>query len=398
MESLLFLCHRIPYPPNKGDKIRSFHFLRHLALHYRIYLGTFIDDPTDEAWRTKLREYCIDCCVVSIDPRWRKLLCLRGFLTGEPLGLPYYRDAGLRVWVDQVLRDVKPARVLVFSSTMAQYLPAESYAQARTVVDFVDVDSEKWRAYADRQSWPLNAVYRREARLLRTYEEKIARRAAAAVFVSEPEAMLFSSLLGTPSSTVCHVDNGVDLDFFHPDANLPSPYNPAAEVCVFTGAMDYWANIDAVTWFADEVWPRLRELHRDVEFWIVGSNPAVEVRNLGRRPGIHVTGSVPDVRPYVQHASVVVAPLRIARGIQNKVLEGMAMNKPVVGTPEAFEGIRVTQDAFLRICNGAAEFATATHEVLATHAGTNLPGPRRFVEGNHDWGANLRRLHELVEG
>lgn len=397
MDNLLFLCHRIPYPPNKGDKIRSFHFLQHLATRYRVHLGTFIDDPADEAWRDKVREYCADLCAVRIDPRWRRLLSLRGLLTGEPLGLPYYRDRGLATWVRRVLVEAKPRSALVFSSTMAQYLPDEAYRTMRTVVDFVDVDSEKWLAYAAAKPWPLSAIYRREGRRLRDYETGIARRAAASVFVSAPEAELFGSLLDPPLPTVRHVDNGVDLEYFHPDDTLPSPYVRGARVCVFTGAMDYWANVDAVAWFADEVFPRIQAACPSVEFWIVGSRPAPDVRALGQRPGIHVTGTVPDVRPYVQHALAVVAPLRIARGIQNKVLEGMAMNKPIVGTRAAFEGIRCGAHPALCVTDEPARFAEATVRFLQPGPSPAVDGPRRYVEATHDWRTNLTKLDTLLE-
>ncbi|MGD9604476.1 MAG: TIGR03087 family PEP-CTERM/XrtA system glycosyltransferase, partial [Gammaproteobacteria bacterium] len=288
-------------------------------------------------------------------------------------------------------------RALVFSSTMAQYLPAETYRTTRTVVDFVDVDSEKWLAYAAAKPWPLSALYRREGLRLRDYETVIARRAAASVFVSAPEAELFGSLLAPPLPSVQHVDNGVDLAYFHPDDGRPSPYAPDARVCVFTGAMDYWANVDAVTWFADEVLPRIRAACPATEFWIVGSRPAPEVRALAQRTGIHVTGTVPDVRPYVQHARVVVAPLRIARGIQNKVLEGMAMNKPIVGTTAAFEGIRCGTHPALCVTDEPARFAQATERFLQPGPPAAIDGVRCYVEATHDWRTNLTKLDTLLE-
>ncbi len=394
MDSLLFLCHRIPYPPHKGDKIRSYHFLQFLAQHYRVYLGTFIDDPADEKHRDKIREYCADLCAISISPRWRKLYSLRGMLTGEALGLPYYRSPQLSRWVQQTLRIAKPQRALVFSSTMAQFLPPQE--ALRTVVDFVDVDSEKWRAYAALKRWPISLVYRREAARLLHYEKQVAASVAASVFVSAPEAQLFNSLLDAPLRSVSHVDNGVDHAYFCADSTLNNPYAPDVPVMVFTGAMDYWANIDAVSWFANEVFPSVRARNSTAEFWIVGSRPTVQVRRLGEQSGIRVTSAVPDIRPYLQHARVVVAPLRIARGIQNKVLEGMAMSKWIVGTTAAFEGIALKDCAELRVADDAASFAQACLETLASNS-PPADACRAYVVRAHDWQNNLQKLHALLE-
>ena len=398
MDSLLFLCHRIPYPPNKGDKIRSYHFLQFLAQHYRVYLGTFIDDPADEQHRDKVRGYCADLCAISINPAWRRLLSLRGLVTGEALGLPYYRHSYMRQWVECTLRSVNPARALVFSSTMAQYLLPQKMSTLRTVIDFVDVDSEKWRAYASKKRWPVNLVYQREANRLLDYEKHLAKRAAASVFVSAAEARLFNSLLDAPLSSVSHVDNGVDLAYYRADPTLSNPYPTGVPILVFTGAMDYWANVDAVTWFAATVLPTVRAQMAAAEFWIVGSRPTAEVRELGERSGIRVTGAVPDIRPYLQHARVVVAPLRIARGIQNKVLEGMAMSKMIVGTTAAFEGIELKHGAALRVADDATTFAQTCLELLGPEARhVTADSSRHYVERAHDWQANLQKLRAHLE-
>lgn len=396
MDKLLFLCHRIPYPPNKGDKIRSFHFLEYLARHYRVYLGTFIDDPDDERWVEKVREYCADLHATTINPTWRKIWSLRGMFTGEALGLPYYRDARLRGWVERVLRDQHPGRALVFSSTMAQYLIPTGHAHSRLVVDFVDVDSEKWRAYAVTKPWPISWIYRREASRLRAYEQRVARDADASVFVSAPEAELFNSLLDVPLSRVSHVENGVDVEYFRPDDSFANPYT-AKSIMVFTGAMDYWANADAVAWFAEEILPEIRVNRPEAEFWIVGARPTPRVKALGEYPGVCVTGAVPDIRPYLQHANLVVAPLRIARGIQNKVLEAMAMNKPVVGTTAAFEGISTANNPTLRVADDAPAYARRCIECLRDANTTpTADSGRAYVVRAHDWTANLHKLHQLL--
>lgn len=395
MESLLFLCHRLPYPPNKGDKIRSWHFLQHLSARYRVHLGTFIDDPVDEQYREHVAGHCASLHAPRFEPRWRRLASMRGLLTGEALSLPYYRDAGMRAWVQRVLHEVRPRRILVFSSAMGQYLPAQG-AGVRTVVDFVDVDSEKWRAYAAGAPWPASLIYGREARRLFAWERALAERADASIFVSAQEAQLFNSLLPRPLPGVAHVDNGVDLDYFRPDPALPPPFTGQAKSLVFTGAMDYWANVDAVTWFASEVWPRVRAGLPEAEFWIVGARPHPRVRALDQAHGIRVTGTVPDVRPYLQHARAVVAPLRIARGIQNKVLEAMAMDKQVVGTSAAFEGIAAGDDTTLRTRDTPEGFAAACLDLLQA-AQPLTSGARAQVQGSHAWDTQLARLDALLE-
>ncbi|MEN9727181.1 MAG: hypothetical protein RL434_1547 [Pseudomonadota bacterium] len=395
MDSLLFLCHRLPYPPNKGDKIRSWHFLQHLAGRYRIHLGTFIDDPDDDQYRDFVASHCVDLYAPRLDPRRRKLASLQGLLTGEALSLPYYRNSGMLAWVNKVLAEVRPQRIFVFSSAMGQYLPTQT-GQARTVVDFVDVDSEKWRAYAASTAWPARLLYRREADRLLAWEGTLAARADASLFVSRQEAELFNSLLPRPLSGVAHVDNGVDLEYFRPDPALPPPFAGQAKSLVFTGAMDYWANVDAVTWFASDAWPRVRSKVPDAEFWIVGARPHPRVRALDGQEGIRVTGTVPDVRPYLQHADAVVAPLRIARGIQNKVLEAMAMDKSVVGTRAAFEGIAASDSTSLHTEDDPLAFAEACCRLL--HSRSASAGEARAqVRKSHAWATKLARLDALLE-
>ncbi|MDP1605282.1 MAG: TIGR03087 family PEP-CTERM/XrtA system glycosyltransferase [Rhodocyclaceae bacterium] len=206
---------------------------------------------------------------------------------------------------------------VIFSSVMADYLP--DMARLPTLVDFVDMDSAKWRQYATMHRWPLSWLYRREGERLLSFERDVAARARHAFFVTEAECDLFRSAAPECAGRVDAMCNGVDAEFFSPDHALASPYRDDEIPIVFTGATDYWPNVDAVVWFAGEVLPRLRARHPAVRFYIVGRSPDPAVQALASE-GIVVTGTVDDVRPYLAHAAVVVAPLRIARGIQNKVL------------------------------------------------------------------------------
>ena len=396
MESLLFLCHRIPYPPNKGDKIRSFHILKFLAEHYRVHLGTFIDDEADLRHVDQVRAWCADLHAVQISPRARRLLSLTGLITGEALSLPYYREAGLRDWLRQTMRRARPTLAFVYSSAMAQYVMGQEFSGVKRIVDFVDVDSEKWRAYAAMKPWPMSWVYGREADRLLAFERKVADEVDSCVFVSGDEARLFERLRGLPAANVHAVNNGVDLDYFSAAANFANPYPSGAPVLVFTGAMDYWANADAVTWFATEIFPRVRAKVPAAEFWIVGTRPTPEVRQLERLPQVRVTGAVDDIRPYLAHAKAAVAPMRIARGVQNKVLEAMAMGKPVVGTPAAFEGLSLEGRYTALTAEEASAFAGRCVELLGNAHDEFGPVGRDYVMAHHDWSVNMRRLHSLM--
>jgi len=332
---LLYLVHRMPYPPNKGDKVPSYHLLRHLAERHEVHLGTFIDDPEDEAHVDTVRAWCADAHFSRLHPRTARWKSLRGLLSGEPLGLPYYRDASLRDWVAQTVARHRLDGVLVFSSTMAQY--AEGLGLP-TWVDFVDLDSAKWTAYADRHRWPLSWLYAREGRQLLAYERRVATWAQASFFVTEAECALFREAAPESAHRVQALCNGVDAEFFAPAASRTSPFPSDVLPLVFTGAMDYWPNVDAVTWFVQDMLPRLKADWPALRFYIVGRSPTQAVKALAG-PDVEVTGTVPDVRPYLQHASLVVAPLRLARGIQNKVLEAMAMARPVVAASPCVQAI-----------------------------------------------------------
>jgi sugar transferase (PEP-CTERM/EpsH1 system associated) len=391
-EGLLFLAHRIPYPPNKGDKIRSFHLLRHLSARHDIHLGAFVDDPDDWQYRDALKPYCASIKLFPLNPRRAKLASLVGLLTGEALTLPYYRSRELARWADGLAASGTVTRGLAFSSAMAQFMPA---GLARRVLDMVDVDSDKWTQYAPTQRWPLSWVYAREGRKLAEWEARVAQNFDATLLVSNDEAALLQQRVPQARSKIGAFENGVDADYFSPARDYPNPYASDVRGVVFTGAMDYWPNIDAVTWFADRIFPAVRETVPSAQFTIVGSRPTEAVVALARQPGVIVTGSVPDVRPWIAHAACAVAPLRIARGVQNKVLEAMAMARPVVASAQAAEGIRAEAGRDFILAQGEADFAQAVIAQLQT-AGTPAAA-RDCILKNYDWTRNLRAIDPLFE-
>ena len=393
---LLYLVHRIPYPPNKGDKIRSFHFLQALAAQYQIYLGTFIDDADDRQYTEALKPFCQDACYIDLDPKTGKILSLQGFVTNEALSLPYYRNRVLQDWVDSTIREQGIERVLIFSSPMAQYV--EKYPNLRRVADFVDVDSDKWQQYASSKTWPASWVYKREAEKLLAYEQRIAAQVDATLFVSEQEADLFKALAPESAGKIGFVNNGVDISRFDPELSYERPFSADQQAIVFTGAMDYWANVDAVKWFAEQVFPLVKQSQATAKFYIVGSKPAKEVLQLAEHdPNVIVTGRVEDVRPYVAHATLVVAPLRIARGIQNKVLEAMAMAKPIVASSAAMEGIPGNSDVLVAIADAPEDFAGRVLAFLQQPV-QSVPVNRRYVEADFSWAQNGQRLCRLLAG
>jgi sugar transferase (PEP-CTERM/EpsH1 system associated) len=392
VEGLLFLAHRIPYPPNKGDKIRSFHLLRHLGKRHEVHLGAFVDDPDDWQYRDALEPYCASIRLLPLNPRRARLASLVGLLTGEALTLPYYRNRELARWAQELADAGKVARGVAFSSAMAQFMPT---GLSRRVLDMVDVDSDKWSQYAATQRWPLAWVYAREGRKLAEWEARVAQDFDATLLVSRDEAALLQRRAPAARHKIGVFENGVDADYFSPARDYPNPFAPGVQGVVFTGAMDYWPNIDAVTWFAERIFPAVRHAEPAAQFTIVGSRPGEAVRSLARQPGVVVTGSVPDVRPYLAHAACVVAPLRIARGVQNKVLEAMAMARPVVASTQAAEGIRAEAGRDFFLAEGEAEFAHAVVARLQTFS--PVACARDCILAHYDWARNLGAIDPLFE-
>jgi len=395
MATLLYLVHRIPYPPNKGDKIRSFHLLRHLAARHQVYLGCFIDDEADHAYVAELERYCAGVKALAIAPRRARLASLSALLTGEALSCAYWRSAELARWVAEVVHRHAIGQAVVFSSAMAQYvLP---HAQLRLITDFCDVDSAKFAQYAQEHRGPRAWVYRREARRLLDWEAQVARRSVVSAFATEAESDLFESLAPGVAQHRLAIENGVDTAYFAP-AERTSPFDAEVVPLVFTGAMDYWPNIDAVTWFARDVLPRVAEVEPRVRFVVVGMNPSPAVQALAADPRIWVTGKVADVRPFVQHARAVVAPLRVARGIQNKVLEAMALARPVVVSTASAAGLRGRSGEEFAVAEAADEWAARVLELLDPERAEAMGlRARARILADRDWERNLAALDAWLE-
>ncbi len=398
-ESLLFLSHRIPYPPNKGDKIRSFHILKHLSKTYKVFLGTFVDDKDDWQYLGELEQYVEEHCCRPLNPLWAQLKGVTAFVRQQPISNPYYFDQKLQKWVDQIVKREQPKKLFLYSSSMAQYVTDVRYQNHSRIIDFVDVDSDKWRQYAENKTGIMKWVYQREHKYLFKLERTIAEQFDASIFVSDQEAALFKQMAPESQAKIEGVSNGVDLDYFSDTAQLVNPYPKEKPVVVFTGAMDYWANVDAVQWFCDKVLPLIKEKNPSAQFYIVGINPNPQVINLGKIEGVTVTGKVDDIRPYIHFAATAVAPLQIARGIQNKVLEAMANSTPVVATSAAMEGIAIPADLNLLIQDNPSQFANTVVSLLDPQKAAEIGERcRAVVEQNFSWGACLQRLDRILKG
>ena len=394
MANLLYLVHRLPYPPNKGDKVRSYHLLKHLAARHKVYLGTFVDDPDDTQHLPVVQRMCAGMLAVPLNPKAAKIRSLSALMTGEPLSLAYYRAPVLADWVADTRARHQIDATVVFSSVMAQYAPASDSPDALPLlVDFVDVDSEKWAQYATQRTWPMSWVYAREGRTLLAYERALASRATRSFFVTEKETDLFRRLAPECTNRLQAIGNGVDSEFFSPDPLRQNPFKAGDIPIVFTGAMDYWPNIDAVTWFASEVLPALQAQRPNVRFVVVGRSPPPAIQALASDV-VTVTGTVPDVRPYLQHAAVVVAPMRLARGVQNKILEAMAMGRPVVAAAECVSAIDAEEGEGLVAASSVAEYEGAIDGLLRNDAQATAMGERgrACVLRGYSWDAHLTAI------
>jgi sugar transferase (PEP-CTERM/EpsH1 system associated) len=390
--NILYLAHRIPYPPDKGDKIRSFHQISHLSKEHTVHLACLIDEKGDVQYVKELQRYCASVGVVYRKQLVKKLLAAHALLTNKPLSVACFYSKELQKQITRCIITEKIDVIFVFSSAMAEYVWRVEHIPK--MIDFVDVDSEKWRLYADYHPFPLSWIYRMEAQRLADYERRIVNTFDHSLFISHKEASFLREQACADSISV--VSNGVDQNYFSPCGILDQI---GSTDLVFIGMMDYFPNIDAVQYFCRDILPHIRASVPQVRFYIVGRNPTAAVKKLACEPHIIVTGSVPDVRPYLTQAAVAVAPFRIARGVQNKVLEAMAMGVPVIGTSLAFQGLGITPQDGVRQADNPAEFAQAVIALLTDpkeHRKCVLRA-RQYVEKHHQWEEHGSLLNRLIK-
>lgn len=384
---ILFLSQRVPYPPNRGDKITTWRLVERMKRNHDVRVIAFAHDEGDEKAARELEAKGIPTTTIPYRDLWKKLGALPNLLSKAPLTLGVYGSRALQAAVDREIASCDMA--YAYSSSMGAFL--ERHASKPRVMHFGELDSDKWRQYGERTRFPMSWVYRRECRTLLAFESRIARAFAENVLCTPLEQAIFAARIPGAHSTVLR--NGVDLQYFSPAKNAPEHGH-----LVFTGVMNYFPNSDGCVWFANEILPLVRREFGTARFTIVGSQPTAEVLGLARLPGVSVTGFVNDTRERLSRAAISVAPLRIARGIQNKVLEAMAMGLPVVGTTCATQGVEGVADRDYLVRDDAASFAEAVCGLLREPGRARELGvrARRFVEDHYDWEVVFRPLDEIL--
>jgi sugar transferase (PEP-CTERM/EpsH1 system associated) len=396
MGGVLFLTHRVPFPPDRGDRIRAHHLLKALARRGPVHVGCFAEGENSAA-EAALAEIAASYCIA---PRTKPLPLagIEAVLAGKPVSLTAFHSRQLETWVGETIAHRDIEAIVVFSGQMGQYVPADF--AGRVVIDLCDVDSAKFASYAENgeRVW-LNA---REARLLAAEEERLGQRADATILISQAEAAIYRSRLRKPAQVnVQVIGNGIDAAFFDPAAAAPHPVlagQPGPHF-VFTGQMDYRPNEQAALWVIEALLPLLRARFPEAVFHIVGRNPTAKLTAHDGASGVRVWGEVPDVRPFIAAADAVLAPLLIARGVQNKVLEAMAMARPVVLTPDAATGIAATDGEHWLVSPPDPQAMAARIEALLADPegqARMAAAARRFVLDHHGWEAMLAPLGALL--
>ena len=410
MKILLF-SHRTPYPPNKGTQVRPFNMLTSLvALGHEVHLIAFAENDEELATKTELEKYCASATLVLFNKTSSNWQALTALLGNRPLSCAYFDSKRMHREVARIVKEFRIQAMVVFSSTMCQFVPPEF--TAHSVVDMVDVDSQKWRDYAHEHKFPMSIIYKIEGQRLRHYEYEITRQFPFTVLTTEREIAVLDELdEETINNKMVAVTNGVDLEKFKPGIfskfaleQLPKRERPHlqdknAPRIVFTGAMDYYPNAEGCRYFAEEIFPLIRTEIPNAQFLIVGSKPTPMVQGLSKLDGVIVTGFVDDVRPYIAAATVGVVPLKIARGIQNKALEAMASGCALVVTSSVNAGVGATHDQELLVADEPKDFAAAVLKVMRDEAlRTRLETKARsFVEEHYGWLPLMKKISDLVE-
>ena len=395
MREILFLAHRIPWPADRGDKIRSHHILKRLCEMAPVHVGAFADDERDMGFVGEM-DAILASSHVELRNKSQWQAGIEALLTGQSVSVCSFGSGSMQDWVDGLLASGRISHIFCFSGQMAQYVPT-SFG-GRFIMDFVDVDSAKFESYAGEGNPLMRWVNAREGRLLADFEKRTAHRADASLLVSDAEADLFR--LRSGATNVVALGNGIDTVFYDPAANFKKLHPAYPDpLIVFTGQMDYRPNIEAVTDFAINAMPAIRAAHPETSFAIVGRNPTSAVSDLSALPGVQVTGAVDDVRTWLAGADVVVAPLRIARGIQNKVLEAMAMAKPVVASTAAAEGIAATNGAHYFVQADVTAEAARVIALLNDATASRKIGEaaRAHVIEHYGWAGQLAPLDRLMQ-
>jgi polysaccharide biosynthesis protein PslH len=386
---IFFVCQRVPFPPDRGDKIVTFHEVRHLAKRHELHVFCLADGIADLANVPGLRAHATSVTAVPVTRLRSRLRSLWALVRDRPLSVAAFDEAALHQAIVRKYNETPPDLIIVFSCNVAQY--AEHFADVPRIMQYHDLDSLKWAQYAERATIGLRWIYRIEAERLLAYERSIARRFSHALVCTAAEERDFRRLF--PGVAVSLVGNGVDLDYFR-----SSGREKRSGSIVFTGVMDYFPNVDAVVWFCDRILPAVQAEIPEAHLTICGNRPSAAVRRLEKRRGVTVTGWVPDIRPYLDAAEVFAAPLRVARGVQNKLIEALAMGLPCVSTTAAWGGTVVPQGAGILVTDDPAQFADRVVGLLRDSAfRSEMSGKARAaVEASYRWEDQMAALDRVI--
>jgi len=387
---ILYVCHRFPYPPKRGGKIRPFNMIRHLSQQHEVTVCSLARSAQEAEEAKGIAPFCKRFELARVDDRLQMLRMVARLPTPQPSSFGFFRSASLARKIDRLLAEQAFDLVFVHCSSVAPYV--SQYRGAPKILDFGDMDSQKWLDYARFKPAPLNLGYWLEGKKLVREEKRLARQFDLCTATTRAEwTTLESYATGTPAEWF---PNGVDSTYFAPDGEAFDP-----DTISFVGRMDYYPNQECMLEFCSKTWPRIRERRPTAKLQIVGADPSPAIRKLGRLPGVAVTGSVADVRPFVRRTVLMVAPLNIARGTQNKILEAMAMGVPVITSSIAAGGVDAVPGEHLIVTTGSAECADAVLRIMSDRAerARLAAAGRARVLSHHAWPASMQRLDAIVE-
>ena len=387
---ILLLCHRFPYPPDGGAKIRPFHMIRHLQKSHQVTVASLVRDDEEERAASGLAEYCERYHFERIGKWAARFRMVFNLLTRTPSSMGFFHSPALHKWVRAELARENYDLIITHCSSMAPYV--EHVTDVKKILDFTDMDSQKWLTYVPVQPWPMSWGYKIEGTKLARAEAELARKFDLSTTATAAETETLDGF-GTGAASGWF-PNGVDSEYFSPSGE---DYDP--DLVVFLGRMDYYPNRECMLRFADDVMPKLQQRRPGTKLRIVGANPPADVRALGDRKGIEVTGSVPDVRPHLLAGALSVAPLTIARGTQNKILEALAAGVPVVSSRLAARGTDAVPGEHLLTADTPDEYCDAILRLLddpAEREKFSVAGRKRMLS-HHSWDAAMERLDQLIQ-
>ena len=397
--NILIISQRCPFPPNKGEKIRTFHHLKYLNEQgHKIFLATPYEDDSELPFFTTLSErYCQQISYSKLPHKIFRLVM--GLITGKALSIANFYHSALQKKIDKQLVDNNIDVIYCSASSVAEYVfnskvISKLAKKPQLLMDFMDVDSDKWAQYAKQTSWPLKHIYQRETKLIARFEKKIASSFDHCLLITQAEVDLFQQIHG--ASFVIHaVENGLDTtSFFPPQA----PRDLKFPRLLFAGVMDYAPNIDAVMWFVDHVWPSVIKKWPQATFCIAGMDPVDKIKKLNGQNGIEITGFVDDIKPYFDNANIFVAPFRLARGVQNKVLQAFASGLPVIATSMGAEGVKCSDQQDILLANSASDYINCLTMLMDDHSKyTNISqNALAIIQAQYAWNSVLAPLKSLV--